>query len=88
MKKLRIAGLITGLVLLLLFISCQKEVDENAIPPGQQRIRIMLTDGPINFDAVNVDIQRVEVLIKPDSCRTGGRGNHDDDDDDDDNGHH
>lgn len=52
-------------------LSCQKEsgLDAN-IPEGQQRIRIMLSDSPVDFDAVNVDIQLVEVLVVPDSCHS------------------
>lgn len=87
MKLLRFAGFFTGLILLLLtiifFVSCQKDAayDPNQIPDGQQRVRIRLSDSPVSFDAVNVDIQRVEVLVVPDSCRTG-RGNDGGDDDD------
>ncbi len=94
MKSLwsRSASLIAGICLLLLTIllaiSCQKENDMNNIPDGQQRIRIRLSDGPISFDAVNVDIQRVEVLVVPDSCRGRGGGDDDDDDGDDDGCHH
>ncbi|MBK6827786.1 MAG: DUF4382 domain-containing protein [Chitinophagaceae bacterium] len=80
MKKLHAAVLLSGLLLIFLF-SCQKEASDNTIPEGQQRIRIRMSDGPVNYDAVNVDIQRVEVLVAPDSCRN--RSNEDDDDDDD-----
>lgn len=74
------------LFLFVLFItnSCQKETGLQPVPEGQQRVRIMLSDNPVNFDAVNVDIQTVEVLILPDSCRR----NRDDDDDDDGRGCH
>ena len=66
---------------LLLFISCQKEVRDGGIPQGQQRVNIRLSDHPVDFDAVNVEILRVEVLVAPDSCR--GRSGEDDDDDHD-----
>ncbi|HEX2628668.1 MAG TPA: DUF4382 domain-containing protein, partial [Chitinophagaceae bacterium] len=81
MKQLRLPGIALGLLLLTIItiFSCQKERDSNnEIPDGQQRVRIRLSDNPVNFDAVNVDIQRVEVLVLPDSCR-----DRDDDDDDD-----
>ena len=78
MKKLHAAVLLSGLLLIFL-VSCQKEASDNTIPEGQQRIRIRMSDGPVNYDAVNVDIQRVEVLVAPDSCRN--RSNEDDDDD-------
>lgn len=82
------AGFAAGIVLLLFAIvtmfSCQKEKDASQpVPEGQQRVRIRLSDNPVSFDAVNVDIQRVEVLVIPDSCRNV---NSDDDDDDDDDG--
>jgi len=83
MKRMRFISLFTGIVLLLISFSCQKESGyEETIPEGQQRVRIRLSDNPVSFDAVNVDIQRVEVLVVPDSCRSG-RGNDEDDDDDD-----
>lgn len=81
MKHLRRICLFAGISILsvLLIYSCQKEGTGNSqIPEGQQRVRIRLSDNPVNFDAVNVDIQRVEVLVVPDSCR--GRGNDNDDD--------
>jgi hypothetical protein len=89
MKKLRFTRLFTSLSLLLITVlitfSCQKDADLNGVPEGQQRVRIRLSDNPVSFDAVNVDIQRVEILVKPDSCR--GRDS-DDDDDDDNSCHH
>lgn len=96
MKQLRLPGIALGLLLLtiLTIFSCQKERDSNnnEIPEGQQRVRIRLSDNPVNFDAVNVDIQRVEVLIIPDSCRGGrdddGPRNHCDYDNDGNNGNY
>jgi hypothetical protein len=64
----------------LLYTSCRKEASGSA--NNQQRVRVRLADDPaINFSAVNVDIQRVEVLVMPDSCR-------DRDDSDDHDEHH
>lgn len=88
MKKLSQSGfgwnalLFLGVNLLLFIIlfvfSCKKEDGFNeSIPEGQQRVRIRLSDNPVSFDAVNVDILRVEVLVLPDSCR-GGDGDDDD----------
>lgn len=88
MKILRISGLFTVLVSIFLIFGCQKEVNESTVPEGQQRIRIRLSDSPVNFDAVNVDIRRVEVFVVPDSCRSGRPGDDDDDDDDEPGGHH
>jgi hypothetical protein len=75
------AGLVLLLTCALAYASCQKEISASA--PGKQQVKIFLTDGPVNFDAVNVDIQRVEVWTLSDSC--GSRLNGDDDHDDDDN---
>jgi Domain of unknown function (DUF4382) len=67
-------------VFLIFYTSCQKEANSSAnIPQGQQRISIRLSDNPVNFDAVNVDIQSVAVQVIPDSCQ----GHHHDDDDND-----
>lgn len=82
MKQLR--NLASALILVLLFVfvytSCRKESSgSNAIPQGQQRISIRLSDNPVSFDAVNVDIQSVIVQVIPDSCLNRY---HDDDDHD------
>jgi hypothetical protein len=62
------AGLALLLACALAYASCQKEI--SASSPGKQQVKIFLTDGPVDFDAVNVDIQRVEVWMVPDSCRS------------------
>src|SRR5688572_10970602 len=85
MKKLRHAGLGAGFVMLMLvlIISCQKERNGSAtVPEGQQKVTIRLSDNPVNYDAVYVDIQRVVVQIIPDSCRGRDRNNNDCFDDD------
>ncbi len=76
MKNVSIAGAVLAFLLLtsaIFFLTaCQKEAGSSTqVPDGQQRVQIRLSDNPVNFDAVNVDIQRVEVLVVPDSC--GGR---------------
>lgn len=79
MKKLCQLLFASCLILLIAFLpfSCQKNTDELAIPEGQQRVRIRLSDNPVNYDAVYVDIQQVVVQIIPDSCR--GRDNNNND---------
>jgi len=80
MKHLRWACLLAGTAILcsLLFIGCQKEKDNAApVPEGQQRVKIFLTDNPVAYDAVYVDIQQVLVQVIPDSCR--GRDNNNND---------
>lgn len=86
MKHFRRICLALGIIAIpvLILFSCQKEKsDVTAIPEGQQRIKIRLTDNPVNYDAVYVDIQQVLVQIIPDSCR--GRGDDNDNDCYDDN---
>ena len=83
-------------IIIILYASCSKEVS-TSVPEGQQRVRIRLSDNPINFDAVFVDIQTVQVQVIPDSCRSrftddddhdGDDDDHDDGDDDHDDGDH
>jgi hypothetical protein len=80
MKYLRRVCLAIGIVAasLLIFFSCRKEATDSRIPEGQQRIKIRLTDNPVNYDAVKIDIQQIIVQIIPDSCR--GRGDHNNND--------
>jgi len=75
------------IIFIIFYTSCQKELNSSAnIPQGQQRVSIRLSDNPVNFDAVNVDIQSVEVQVIPDSCL--GRHHDDDDNDGDDDRDH
>ncbi|MBL7740366.1 MAG: DUF4382 domain-containing protein [Chitinophagaceae bacterium] len=86
MKQFRRICLALGIIALFVILinSCKKESSESvAIPEGQQRIRIRLSDNPVNYDAVNVDIQQVIVQIIPDSCRGRGDNNGNDCYDDD-----
>lgn len=88
MKQIRHLCLALGIIAIpiLIFISCQKQKsDEAAIPAGQQRVKIRLSDNPppINFQAVYVDIQQVVVQVIPDSCRGRGDRNGNDCYDDD-----
>jgi len=84
MKRLRLAGVLTAFLLLLFTFSCQKKKNtDTTIPEGQQRVKIRLSDNPVNYDAVNVDIQQVVVQIIPDSCRGRGDRNNNDCYDDD-----
>lgn len=80
MKLLSTLFLGSAIIISVLFIytSCRKETG-SSVPQGQQRVQIRLSDDPVNFDKVLIDIQRVEVQVIPDSCR----GRHDDDNDHD-----
>jgi hypothetical protein len=60
-----------------LFYACQKEATDNGsnIPVGKARLSVFLTDGPLDFQKVLVDIQRIEIKI--DTCRHHGDDDHD-----------
>jgi len=74
--RLLLASCLAFLIFVIPY-SCQKNADNVSVPKGQQRVKIFLTDGPVNFDAVYVDIQKVVVQVIPDSCR-GRDDNHND----------
>ena len=84
MKNFRRICLALGIVSLVfsIIISCKKEKSDVVIPQGQQRISIRLSDNPVPYQAVYVDIQQVIVQVIPDSCIGGG------DRDEDRNHHH
>lgn len=77
--------LLLGIILIpiLIFVSCRKDKSADTIPEGQQRVRIRLSDNPVPYQAVYVDIQQVLVQIIPDSCRGRGDRNGNDCFDDD-----
>lgn len=79
MKHLRRLAIAIGFVALaaIVIISCRKENSESVIPEGQQRVRIRLSDNPVPYQAVNVDIQQVIVQVIPDSCLGSSNGNGD-----------
>ena len=71
----------TGLLALclsLFFYACTKDSSSgsnNTIPPGSQRLSVYITDGPLDFQKVLIDIQGI--AVKVDTCHR----NHDDDHD-------
>ncbi len=73
-KLWRVGGILM-LALSVFFYACQKEASSgnDVIPPGNTKLSIFLTDGPLDFQKVLVDIQRIEVKL--DTCKR----NHDDD---------
>jgi hypothetical protein len=85
MKHLRRVCLALGIFsfTFIILYSCQKQKADLNIPEGQQRVRIRLSDNPVNYQAVYVDIQQVLVQVIPDSCRGRGDDNHNDCYDDD-----
>jgi hypothetical protein len=61
---LKIAIPVTA-ILMLLLIGCKKEHSDTN---GKQKVQIYLTDNPVNFQAVNINIQKVELKIEVDSA--------------------
>lgn len=84
MKRFLRLGLACGIMLLFVYLfSCQKEKGmKETVPQGQQHVKIYLSDNPVNFDAVYVDIQQVVVQVIPDSCRRSDNNHNDWCDDD------
>jgi hypothetical protein len=80
MKHLRSLCLALGMMTLatVIVVSCKKERSETTIPQGQQKVSIRLSDNPVPYQAVNVDIQKVIVQVIPDSCISGGDRRHHD----------
>lgn len=85
MRSISRICLVLGIILIpiLVIISCKKEKSSDVIPAGQQRVRIRLSDNPVPYQAVYVDIQQVIVQVIPDSCRGRGDRNGNDCYDDD-----
>lgn len=66
--------------------SCTKmnSSSSSSVPPGQQKFNMYLTDGPVNYQAVNIDIQSIAVMVAPDSCNADTSGNQNNQGDQDD----
>ncbi len=66
-----------------IFIACSKDKsDATAVPTGQQRVSLYLTDDPALFDQVLIDIQSVRVLVDTSKADTLDHRWHDRDCDD------
>ena len=50
-----------------IFLSCNKNTSS-----GPAHLQVMLTDGPANYDAVYIDVQRVEVNVSSDTGSNSG----------------
>jgi hypothetical protein len=64
MKTILKIAIPVAAILMLLLLGCKKE---NSDKKGKQQIQIFLTDNPVSFQAVNINIQKVEVKIEVDS---------------------
>jgi hypothetical protein len=67
MKTILKIAIPVAAIIMLLLLGCKKE---NSAPGGKQKVSIYLTDNPVNFQAVNINIQRVEVKVEVDSAGT------------------
>lgn len=66
-----------------IFIACSKDKsDASAVPAGQQRISLYLSDDPALFDQVLIDIQSVRVLVDTSTADSLDHRRHDRDCDD------
>ena len=68
----------------LFFYACKKEASFSGanMPAGKTKLSVFLTDGPLDFQQVLVDIQRIEVKV--DTCRRHEDDDHDGPGNDDD----
>jgi hypothetical protein len=53
-----------------IFLSCRKSTSISS--SGSGHLQVMLTDGPASYDAVYIDVQRVEVNVSSDSGTSSG----------------
>ena len=57
----------------LIFWSCNKSYSNgNGAATGTGHLQVMLTDGPANYDAVNIDVEKVEVNVSSDTGTSTG----------------
>lgn len=61
-------------------VSCKKEGSSESIAPGKNKLSVFITDNPVNFQHVFIDIQAVEVKV--DTCSKTSNTEIEDDDDD------
>ncbi|TDW97270.1 DUF4382 domain-containing protein [Dinghuibacter silviterrae] len=82
MKWFSLAALCVGGAIVV-FSACQKSSSSagSSVPANQQKFNMYLTDGPVNFQQVNIDIESIAVEVEADSCvNSGVWGNRDNDD--------
>lgn len=58
-------------------VSCQKDIQSSSIE-GKNNLKVFLTDAPVRFDHVYINIQAAEIKIENDSCSSGSHDNNDD----------
>src|SRR6516164_9375025 len=70
---------ICGAAGIFLFFACNKENSSNSnanIPPGKSQLSVYMTDGPVDFYKVLIDIRQVAVELDTGSAQ--GDDDHDD----------
>lgn len=82
LKKLLFPALLSFLVVLFQ-VSCQKEISSPSLT-GTSHLKVYLTDAPVSFNNVFIDIRMVEVKVEKDSC--SGIAHHSGGNDDNSNG--
>jgi hypothetical protein len=55
----------------LIFWSCKKS-NSTASAAASAHLQVMLTDGPANYDEVNIDVEKVEVNVSSDTGTSSG----------------
>ncbi|MBS1772570.1 MAG: DUF4382 domain-containing protein [Bacteroidetes bacterium] len=63
-KKIISTVVIASLFTTSLFVSCKKNDNNSAIPTQTAHVNMRLTDAPADYDAVYIDIQKVEVTME------------------------
>lgn len=63
-KKFFLTAAASAIICLFVFISCSKN-DNNT--NGKARLQVFLTDDPGNYDAVNIDVQDVQINLTTDT---------------------
>lgn len=72
------AGVAFVLAASAIFYACQKDSSlgsNTVIPPGKMKLSVMLTDGPVDFQKVLIDIR--SIAVKVDTCQRNGDQDHD-----------
>ncbi|HEX9512229.1 MAG TPA: DUF4382 domain-containing protein [Puia sp.] len=57
---------------IFIFLSCNKGSNSSSGNSGVSRLEVRLTDGPASYDAVYIDIQKVEVNVSSDTGTSAG----------------
>jgi len=63
-KKFFLIAFVSAIICLLLFVSCTKNDNKSN---GTARLQVFLTDDPEDYDAINVDVQDVQINLTGDA---------------------